>query len=477
MLKDWNIDRLLLFFLPLLFLISLVWMTDELVLPASSLILSILFYIFLTYKDRLVLGFSGIRVASIPSSIIATYTVFIAVPSIYILAIKDDPSEIPFFVSVILFYFLFPAGMYIARLLRPIHNKDMYRLFTQIEYENENDPYFFEVLVVILSLSIMILIGYLLRVDEIPIFQLLRDPGNSARYFLMREEALKLLGITKVERYLFFWLRSFFVPFGIVGSLHLATQYKKKKYILLFILFLIFGLFTNSITLEKSPIASIFLSIATYILIRKKDISLKLVISFISIILAGPILITYLLIADRQGIFEIILWSYLIRIFQIPAEALFHYFNIFPDIHPFLLGRSSQLFSWLYIDGTFPISNYVASIWWKDPFTTGFANANYLGSYWADFGWIGIIISTFALGMIVYFLQWKILEVCKYKISIIYFICAAICVPNFTFAFFSTAFTRIFFTRGLILLILFLFVYEYVIKISQRYKRRSYEMA
>ena len=82
--------------------------------------------------------------------------------------------------------------MYIARLLRPIHNKDMYRLFTQNEYENENDPYFFEVLVVILSLSIMILIGYLLRVDEIPIFQLLRDPGNRARYFLMREEALKL---------------------------------------------------------------------------------------------------------------------------------------------------------------------------------------------------------------------------------------------------------------------------------------------
>ena len=204
MLKDWNIDRLLLFFLPLLFLISLVWMTDELVLPASSLILSILFYIFLTYKDRLVLGFSGIRVASIPSSIIATYTVFIAVPSIYILAIKDDPSEIPFFVSVILFYFLFPAGMYIARLLRPIHNKDMYRLFTQIEYENENDPYFFEVLVVILSLSIMILIGYLLRVDEIPIFQLLRDPGNSARYFLMREEALKLLGIPRSSVIYFF---------------------------------------------------------------------------------------------------------------------------------------------------------------------------------------------------------------------------------------------------------------------------------
>ena len=323
----------------------------------------------------------------------------------------------------------------------------------------------------------MILIGYLLRVDEIPIFQLLKDPGNSVRYFLMREEALKLLGITKIERYLFFWLRSLFIPFGIVGSLHLAIEYKKRKYYLLFGAFLIFGLFTNSITLEKSPIASIFLSIATYILLRRENISLKLVITFLSVILAGPILITYLLIADRQGIFEIILWSYIIRIFQIPAEALFYYFNIFPDIHPFLLGRSSQLFSWLYIDGTFPISNYVASVWWNEPFTTGFANANYLGSYWADFGWTGIIFSTFALGMIIYLLQWKIFEACKYKISIIYFICAAICVPNFTFAFFSTAFTRIFFTRGLILLVLFLFIYEYVIKNSQQYKRKLYAMA
>ena len=477
MIKDWNIDRTLLFFLPLVFLASLIFIIDELVIPTSLLILSILFYIILTYKHRLTLGFSGIRVASIPSTIIATYTVFIAIPSIYILAIKNDPSEIPFIISIILFYILFPAGMYFAKILRPIKKRDVYRLFNQGGYKSEDDLYFYEVLFVLFSFSIMILIGYLLRVDEIPIFQLLKDPGNSVRYFLMREEALKLLGITKIERYLFFWLRSLFIPFGIVGSLHLAIEYKKRKYYLLFGAFLIFGLFTNSITLEKSPIASIFLSIATYILLRRENISLKLVITFLSVILAGPILITYLLIADRQGIFEIILWSYIIRIFQIPAEALFYYFNIFPDIHPFLLGRSSQLFSWLYIDGTFPISNYVASVWWNEPFTTGFANANYLGSYWADFGWTGIIFSTFALGMIIYLLQWKIFEACKYKINIIYFICAAICVPNFTFAFFSSAFTRIFFTRGLILLVLFLFIYEYVIKNSQQYKRKLYAMA
>ena len=120
--------------------------------------------------------------------------------------------------------------MYFAKILRPIQNRDVYKIFNHIEYKNDDDFYFYEVLVVLFSFSIMILIGYLLRVDEIPIFQLLKDPGNSVRYFLMREEALKLLGITKIERYLFFWLRSLFIPFGIVGSLHLAVEYKKRKY-------------------------------------------------------------------------------------------------------------------------------------------------------------------------------------------------------------------------------------------------------
>jgi hypothetical protein len=37
----------------------------------------------------------------------------------------------------------------------------------------------------------------------------------------------------------------------------------------------------------------------------------------------------------------------------------------------------------------------------------------------------------------------------------------SICIPAFTFGYFSSNFTILFFTKGLLLLVIFLFVYDY----------------
>ena len=152
----------------------------------------------------------------------------------------------------------------------------------------------------------------------------------------------------------------------------------------------------------------------------------------------------------------------LYRVFVVPTDVLYHYFEIFPYKHFFLFGRSSQLFSWLYEDGTFPLANYVARIWWQAPKTTGLANANFIGNFWADFGYIGVIISCFVVGIVIHLLYWKLLTVTEYSKNVIYTTCIAVMVPIFTFVFFSSNFTTLFFTRGLILLILLLFVLEHI---------------
>jgi len=125
------------------------------------------------------------------------------------------------------------------------------------------------------------------------------------------------------------------------------------------------------------------------------------------------------------------------------------------------LGRSTQLFSWMHIEGTFPLSNYIAKLWWKMPETTGSANANYLGTYWANFGWYGTTIFTFIFGFIIHLLQWKIYEVSGYKKNLLFIISIAVAIPSFTFGFLSSNFTIIFFTKGLLLLVMFLFGYDY----------------
>ena len=75
---DWNIDRALIFIIPMVLLTVLFWMPEEELLQSSFLCIAIFLFIVLTYKHRLVYGFSGIRIASIPSIIVATFTVFIA---------------------------------------------------------------------------------------------------------------------------------------------------------------------------------------------------------------------------------------------------------------------------------------------------------------------------------------------------------------------------------------------------------------
>ncbi len=459
---DSNFEYALIFFLPLVLLLLLIYLPIDILLPSLTLGVFLLLYISITYERRLIYGFSGLRLLAIPSIIITTYTVFIALPSIYIISIKEHSNEIYYFSSIVLFYPLFAIGLLTGNLFKRIDKKKIGLIPYQKFLPHKFDKLFYEVLLLLFSVSILIFIVYLFRVDKIPFLELIQDPGGSSKFFNLRESALKTLTMSKLEKYMFFWLRSLFVPFGIIGSLFLTNYYKNKNYKYLFILFLIFGLTVNTITIEKSPVASIFLSIATLIFLKQVKIRLWLMSLLIIATLAGPVIITYLIFIDRSNLFNLIFWSYFNRIFIIPSEVLYYYFQYFPDTHDFLIGRSSQLFSWLYQNGTFPISNYIAQLWWNDPNTSGSANAIFLGNFWADFGMVGTIISSFIFGIIIHIFEWKLLKTSNYKKNFLYITTTAVSLPVFTFGFFSSNFTILFFTKGLIFLVLFLIGIDYL---------------
>ena len=142
------------------------------------------------------------------------------------------------------------------------------------------------------------------------------------------------------------------------------------------------------------------------------------------------------------------------RIFVIPSEVLYQYFRIFPNMHSFLQGRGTNLFAWFYPEGNFHIINYVAKIWWDAPQTTGSANAIYLGNFWADFGWAGIIIVTFLIGMFVHFFHYLVIDLSEYKKTIEYMIVMSLFSVIFTIFFISTSFTVLLFTEGLLIIMI-----------------------
>ena len=240
-----------------------------------------------------------------------------------------------------------------------------------------------------------------------------------------------------------------------------------RHYKILFTIFFAYGVFVNTLTLEKSPTAAIILAVVVFYYLRKNKIAFRYMLLSIVGVFIIPLVIMYFLLMDHENIFRVLSITLLNRIFIVPTEVTYYYFKIFPDTHDFLFGQSSHLFSWLYSDGVFPIANYVAKIWWRNPWTTGSANTLFIGNFWADFGWTGVILSIFCVGLILHLFYYKLVKVCAGSKNIIFVSFTSILVPIFTFNFFSSNFTILLFSRGLFIIIICLFVLDRVIKKDQ----------
>ncbi len=451
-----DIDRFMICALPLFMGIFLIFFQEIWAPYAMVLILALIIYEVLIFKYRSIFGLSGLKYLSFPSILYATFTVFIAIPGIYITAIEQDPAIPTFFMGVLSFYILYPLALLLTNKFFPVDLQMMKNLAQDRFVKSELDRKTYEWLLILLGVSGLIAAIYLIRVQSIPILELFVDAGAYRKLTTLREESLKLLNATGIELYAFAWLRSLFIPIGITTSLFLTMVYKERKYKMLFLAFLIPGIIYNAFTLEKSPTAAIFLAIMAMYFLRSGKVSFKFFLISVLLIFSIPMIIMYFLHLKHRNILEIITIAVLYRVFIVPSEVLYFHFKIFPRIHDFLDGQVSQLFAWLHPEGVFPLPNYVAQIWWNNPHTTGFANTNYMGNFWADFGWPGVIISTILLGVFIHLLYRKLLMVSGYRVNIIYAAVSATLLPLFTVSFFSINFTTIITTNGLIWVILML---------------------
>jgi len=108
----------------------------------------------------------------------------------------------------------------------------------------------------------------------------------------------------------------------------------------------------------------------------------------------------------------------------------------------------------------FDVSNYVAKIWWNDPNTTGYANAIYIGGFWADFGLIGVCISTILIGLFSQLLYYKTLIISEYQKNIVYVLVTCSTIGIFTFSFISINFTTLLLTKGILIIVFMLIVIQ-----------------
>ena len=282
--------------------------------------------------------------------------------------------------------------------------------------------------------------------------------GNSSLLWVMRENALKLLELNTLERYMIFWQRSIIFPLVIILSCYGYIREKSYFWLILCVITVCLGIIFNSLTLEKSPTTFLLISLFSFFLLIKRNISIWHILLSVVIILIFPTVVYTYYYYDNSFLHQYVLTSLVNRIFIVPSESLYEYILIFPNIHDHLLGRATQLFSTFNQDGAFHLSNYVAKVAWGDKFTSGNINTIYLGNFWAEFAYIGVVISTFAIGYIVNWYYSILLRSSNYKKNILFLLSTSISIPILSFSFISSNFTTLFFTRGLIFFVLLFYI-------------------
>lgn len=455
-----NWDKPVLLVLPVLFLTGAYFLSVQTLIYSAILVLLVVAYEFIFYGDRNVYALDGIRHMAFPSLVYVSYTLLVAIPAIILASSTEHARISDFMVSIYSFYFCFPAGLLIGRIFSPIDRVKLLSLSKPGLKKSTDDHRMYEILFITFTLMVLIFILYLIRIESYPIVELIRNPEFYLTSFIMREEAFKLLKVSLLEKYIFSMARDLIIPILITGSLFLSVKYGERRYRTLFFLSLTLGLANNSISLAKLPTAAIFLSLVSFYFLYKQSFKIRTILVSLLSVLSFPYIVVYYVSLPELRHASILVPSILRRIFIVPSDILFQYFRIFPDIHGFLMGRSSKFFSWLQPEGGFNTANYVARVYWQEPQTTGSANAIFLGNFWADFGITGVLLSGLFVGWFVHLLYQQILVTSHYQKTIIYVSFTTALVTTMSFAFVSSSITVLLVTKGLLFVPVILWLFR-----------------
>lgn len=227
--------------------------------------------------------------------------------------------------------------------------------------------------------------------SSLPLVQAIKGAQYSVLVMSREKNRTSIFPIPYFE----FWVRQIFMPI-IVAWYMLSTRNKKNIFSYFRkILVLMLALFFGALNLVKSPSVVIFIIWFFASNISKGEkINIKKIFFLLFIVMAIVLLILYLQVRDRNLIFTI--QAIFKRILLTPSGLLAVYFHLFHDWK--LGGISINFIASINKVATFPITNYVYRYLVPNGLPEGTAPAPFLGDMYANWGIIGIILSSMLLG-------------------------------------------------------------------------------
>lgn len=248
-----------------------------------------------------------------------------------------------------------------------------------------------------LAISILLMVGYILEVPAIPLRYLLVSPGDYIELAILRDESLKLLDSPLM--YAYYLTRSLLFPFLTMVSLGCYLQGREKKWLRIFLLTLLLGLLYASLSLAKAPVSIILLLLGVFAyLYAGGKVNRKLVTAFLVLVFLFPVVVIVSTSSDSDVGVRVALKVIGQRLFYMPAEIVYYYFEVFPGQVPYLHGRTISKFALLTAQEYFNSANYVGQYAFPQYLESVYANGAFIADLNADFGLYGVVVGGLLAG-------------------------------------------------------------------------------
>jgi len=309
--------------------------------------------------------------------------------------------SVTFILNLILMYLFVLFGI---KLVNVSHNFNPGKINVRMKLAGigYNPLLFWPVLVISVILLLYVLSVATINIDPLDfVFQTLSKQEYKQARILFGEST----SYHKGPVFYFVGIASFaFFPL-LIFVLYFAKNYKSYIiYTCSFYALLLLLLYRYLVSGQKSTSLMILIGIFICCRLRKKGLDFNilnkkvLLVVLILFLAAAPYLYT---VQYPEFDYLDALYATWFRLTIEPNRALQLYYYTYPNLHSHLFGASSHLMAKFFDSNVLPPHTYIPSKIFNGTHTTW--NCIFVGDAWADFGFLGTVLSSFIVGFI---LQW-----------------------------------------------------------------------
>lgn len=338
-----------------------------------------------------------LRHITIPNFWYLTYLVMIFIPSFFVFFSKEGSGRVAYLFGVQSVLITVPLGILFANKVFHFRTQEIRKYYESRLQETSINFHIFITCLLGFGAALGIMLLYVREVDTIPLFYMIRNPGNYETLLLLREDSFKLLD--SPFSYLYYLLRALGFPFLIILTFGFYMVTKQRKWFTLFLFSFGSGMLYAAFSIAKAPVANIFLLMFLFLyLYWGGRITKWMFVIAPLLILLFPSAVLFGMFGAETDVYNV-LSRLASRLFLTPAHTLYWYFELFPGSMDYLYGRSIGKLAWLMGWEYFDTPNYVGLYGLGANLVSVNANAAFIGNLNADFGLIGVLFGGIVVGI------------------------------------------------------------------------------